>query len=147
MVSFCVYSLQGCLSSLSDSNVVSLEGTWKQQITLSQPWCLSSSGPLGSPWRSRARQRAIQESLKCSIDFWSYFGSTLGVKMAPQSIPNVTKSRKKQPKHAKYDFLKMSTSRTRNNHFQGSKVPKTLPKSTKVAPKVYLKSHRFLHRF
>merc|ERR1712216_606256 len=44
-------------------------------------------------------------------------------------------------------LLKMTTSRTRNTHFRGSRVPKAPPKSTKVAPKVHPKSHRFLHRF
>ena len=66
--------------------------------------------------------------------------------MDPQSTPNVIKSRKSQPTHEKNNFLKMSTSRTRNTHFQGSRVPKTLPKSTKNAPKVPQKSHRCLHR-
>ena len=38
------------------------------------------------------------------------------------------RSRKSQPTHEKDDFLKMSTSCTRNTHFRRSRVPKTLPK-------------------
>ena len=66
---------------------------------------------------------------------------------APKASQNVTKSTKSQPKHEKDEFLKMSTSLTRDTHFRGSRVPKTPPKSTNNAAKVPQKTRRFLHRF
>ena len=68
-------------------------------------------------------------------------------KWLPEAPQNLTNSTKSQPKHKKEDFLKMSTSPTRNTHFRGSRVPQTHPKSTKNTPKVPQKAHRFLDRF
>ena len=51
MESLCVYSLQWCLSSLSGSNVLSLEGTGERQITLTGPCSQPLWPPLGSPWQ------------------------------------------------------------------------------------------------
>ena len=49
--SLCVYSLQWCLSSLSGSNVLSLEGTGKQYFTTTGPWSQPLWPSLGSPWQ------------------------------------------------------------------------------------------------
>jgi len=65
----------------------------------------------------------------------------------PKAPQNPTNSIKSQPKHKKEDFLKMSTSPIRNTPFRWSRIPKPFPKSSKNAPKVPQKSHRFLHRF
>ena len=54
-------------------------------------------------------------------------------------------SQKSQPKHEKNEFLRISVSPTRNTQNQGSRVPKTPPKSTKNAPKAMQKPSRISH--
>ena len=112
-------------------------GPWTAQLRIVRP-------PFGGPQR-------FQERSKNHYFFSSNFESILVPfwlpKWLPKATQNVTKSTKSQPKHEKDEFLKMSTSLTRETNFRGSRVPKTPPKSTKNAPKVHQKSQRFLHRF
>ena len=107
-------------------------------------------GGVGEPrrplWHPRTVQRAVPKALHFLIEFpkpfWFHFGSP---KWVPKASQNVKKPTKCEPKREKDDFLKMSTSLTRDAHFRGSRVLKTPPKSAKNATRVPQKPHRFLH--
>ena len=94
------------------------------------------------PFQERSRNHSI---------FWSNFESILDPLWLPKWLPKAlqkdTTSTKSQPKHEKDEFLKMSTSLTRDTNFRNSRVPKTPPKSRNNATEVPQKAHRFLHRF
>ena len=93
---------------------------------------------LTGSWSPGGAQDPFQERSKNHLIFSLNFQGILGALWLPKWFPkapqNATKSTKSQPKHENDEFLKMSTSLTRDTHFRGSRVPKTPPKSTKNAP-------------
>ena len=87
------------------------------------------------PFKERSKNHSI---------FWSNFEAVLVPRWLPKWVPkapqHVTKVRTSQPKHEKDEFLKMSTSLTRDIHFFTVQGPKNTSKVNQKRCKSTLKN-------